>query len=259
MNLSDRIKLARKKAHLTQSELAEKVGIAQTAISQLESGKTLRSSYLIQIAQECGVNSLWLQTGDGDMLSSEDPQALWAATIDELVHGEHEEDAPLNNAVRKRIEALQAASKFAPSNSLLTAEIPYLIEFDDPLDTNRTVVEISATAQLHLNDEILEKQGVKPEHVVAVAISGNSMSPVLHDGSTVVAHTQETLVVDGKMYVLDHGGQIRVKALYRLPGGGIRVRSYNLSEHPDETYSASEIAEARIRIIGRVFWGATFF
>ncbi|WP_010216582.1 XRE family transcriptional regulator [Pseudomonas syringae group genomosp. 3] len=259
MNLSERIKLARKEAHLTQSELAEKVGIAQTAISQLESGKTLRSSYLLQIAQECGVNSLWLQTGEGDIHTLEDPKDLWAAALEELVSGEHEDDAPLNNAVRKRIEALQAVSKFAPSNSLLTSEIPYLIELDDPDDPSRTAVEISATARLDLNNEILEKQGVGAEHVVAVAISGNSMSPVLHDGSTVLANMNESLVVDGKMYVIDHGGQIRVKALYRLPGGGIRVRSYNTAEHPDETYTAREMEDSRIRIMGRVFWGASFY
>ncbi len=259
MNLSERIKLARRNANLTQSELAQRVGIAQTAISQLESGKTLRSSYLIQIAQECGVNSLWLQTGDGEMHSAEDKNALWRAAADELVFGEHVEDAPLNNAIRKKIEALQAVSRYAPSNSLLTAEIPYLIELDDPTDPKRTVIELSATAHVDLSDEILEKQGVDPLRVVAVAISGNSMSPVLHDGSTVIVHLEETLVVDGKMYAIDHGGQIRVKSLYRLPGGGIRMRSYNLPEHPDETYSADEIEEARIKIIGRVFWGATFF
>ncbi|MHC8348675.1 XRE family transcriptional regulator [Pseudomonas sp. RT4P38] len=259
MNLSERIKLARKKADLTQSELAELVGIAQTAISQLESGKTLRSSYLIQIAQACSVNSVWLASGEGDMHSPEDSKALWPAMIDEIFDGEHEDDASLNIALRERIQALQAASKIAPSDSSFATDIPYLIELDDPNDPSKTVVEISARTSLMLNDEILKKQGVSAEKAVAAAISGNSMSPVLHDGSSVVADMGQTLVTDGKMYVLDHGGQVRVKALYRLPGGGIRVRSYNLAEHPDETYSASEIEQARIKIIGRVFWGASFF
>ena len=259
MNLSERIKLARRKANLTQSELAESVGIAQTAISQLESGKTLRSSYLIQIAQACGVNSVWLQSGEGDMHSAEDRAALWTATMEEVLHGEHEEDAPLNNAVRQRIEALETVSKFAPSNSLLATDIPYLIEFDDPRDPTKTVVEISGKTYLHLNDEILEKQGVQAAYVIAVAVTGNSMSPVLNDGSTVVASMKETQVVDGKMYVMDHGGQIRVKALYRLPGGGIRVRSHNIAEHPDESYTAHDMEESKIRIMGRVFWGASFY
>ncbi|WP_341522183.1 helix-turn-helix transcriptional regulator [Pseudomonas sp. G.S.17] len=259
MNLSERIKLARKNAGLTQSGLAETVGIAQTAISQLESGKTLRSSYLIQIARACRVNSIWLASGEGEMLSPEDISTYLSSELDEILRGEHEDDAALNNALRERLEEVRNASRFVSANTLLTKEIPYLVELDDPTDPSRTVVEISVNLHLDLNDEVLLKQDVQPEHVVAVAISGNSMAPVLQDGSTVVAHMLETQVVDGRMYVLNHGGQIRVKSLYRLPGGGIRVRSYNTAEHPDESYSSREMDEAQIRIMGRVFWGASFY
>lgn len=259
MNLSERIKLARKKAGLTQSQLAESVGIAQTAISQLESGKTLRSSYLIQIARACGVNSVWLADGEGEMLSPEDISTYLSSELEEILRGEHEDDAALNNALRERIAEARSASRFVSANTLLTEEIPYLLELGDPLDPSKTIVEVSVKVHLDLNDEILRKQEVLPEHVVAVAIWGNAMTPVLNDGSTVVAHLLETQVVDGRMYVMDHGGQIRVKALYRLPGGGIRVRSYNTAEHPDESYSALEMEQAKIRIIGRVFWGASFY
>lgn len=259
MNLSERIKLARKKAGLTQSGLAESVGIAQTAISQLESGKTLRSSYLIQIARACGVNSVWLASGEGEMHSPEDISTYLSSELEEIMRGEHEDDAALNIALRERLEEVRNASRYVSANTLLTEEIPYLVELDDPLDPSKTVVEVSVKLHLDLNDEILRKQGVLPQHVVAVAISGNSMAPVLQDGSTVVAHLLERQVVDGRMYVMDHGGQIRVKALYRLPGGGIRVRSYNAAEHPDESYSAHDMEEANIRVMGRVFWGASFY
>jgi phage repressor protein C with HTH and peptisase S24 domain len=259
MNLSERIKLARKKAGLTQSGLAESVGIAQTAISQLESGKTLRSSYLIQIARSCGVNSVWLASGEGEMLSPEDFSTSLSSELEEIMRGEHEDDAALNIALRERLEEVRNASRYVSAGTFLTEEIPYLVELDDPLDPSKTMVEVSVKLHLDLNDEILLKQEVLPQNVVAVAISGNSMAPVLQDGSTVIAHLLENHVVDGRMYVMDHGGQIRVKALYRLPGGGIRVRSYNTAEHPDESYSALEMEEAKIRIIGRVFWGASFY
>lgn len=259
MNLSERIKLARKSAGLTQSGLAESVGIAQTAISQLESGKTLRSSYLVQIARACGVNSVWLASGDGEMTSPEDVSSYLSKELEEILRGEHDDDAALNNALRERLEEVRSASRFATAGALRTEQIPYLVELDDPLDPSKTVVEISVKLHLDLNDEILLKQGVEPQYVIAVAISGNSMLPVLHDGSTVVAHMRETQVVDGRMYVIDHGGQIRVKALYRLPGSGIRVRSYNTAEHPDETYTAREMEDSHIRIMGRVFWGASFY
>jgi phage repressor protein C with HTH and peptisase S24 domain len=259
MNLSDRIRTARKKAGLTQAELAEVVGIAQTAISQLESGKTLRSSYLIQIARACSVNSSWLATGEGEMHSPEDMKNLGRALIGEIFYDEHEDDTRLNQALRDRIEFLRAASKIAPSDSDFSTDIPYLIELDDPSDSTRTVIEVSAVSSLMLNNEALSKQRVLPEKAVAVAISGNSMSPVLNDGGSVVANMDEKLVVDGKIYAINHGGQLRVKTLYRLPGGGLRIRSFNTSEHPDETYSAAEVEQLKLEIIGRVFWGASFF
>ncbi|URD41468.1 helix-turn-helix transcriptional regulator [Pseudomonas sp. BYT-5] len=259
MNLSERIKAARKKARLTQAELAELVGIAQTAISQLESGKTLRSSYLVQIAQACSVNSVWLASGEGEMLQPEDPMYLSTASLNEIFNGEHEEDARLNLELRERLSALRDASEISPSDSLSAIRIPYLIEMDDPQKPGKTTIEVSVSAALMVNYEVFRRQTVSPEGAVAVAIKGNSMVPVLQDGSSVLVNMKDTVINDGKMYAVDHDGQIRVKTLYRLPGGGVRVRSYNLAEHPDETYSPEDLDRFKIKIIGRVFWGASFF
>lgn len=55
------------------------------------------------------------------------------------------------------------------------------------------------------------------------------------------------------MYAIDHDGQLRVKLLYRIPGGGLRLRSYNDAEHPDERYD-KDYVEQHIRVIGKVFW-----
>lgn len=85
------------------------------------------------------------------------------------------------------------------------------------------------------------------------------MEPVLADGSTVGVNIGQRQIVDGKMYAIKHDGQLRVKVLYRVPGGGVRFRSFNQGEHPDEIYTPQEMAEKSIEIIGRVFWGASFF
>ncbi|MCB2459614.1 transcriptional regulator AlpR, partial [Listeria monocytogenes] len=65
--------------------------------------------------------------------------------------------------------------------------------------------------------------------------------------------TSARTIKDGDMYAFDHDGQLRVKLLYRLPGGGLRIRSFNSDEHPDERYEPQEAAE-HINVIGRVFW-----
>jgi len=67
MELKDRIKIARKHAGLTQLQLAERAGLDQTSISNLERGKSQGSSFTAQIASVCGVSAIWLAGGKGEM------------------------------------------------------------------------------------------------------------------------------------------------------------------------------------------------
>lgn len=70
MEYKDRVKAARKHARLTQVELAKIVGIDQASISDLERGRSGRSSYNASIAKACGVSALWLEKGEGGMTES---------------------------------------------------------------------------------------------------------------------------------------------------------------------------------------------
>ncbi|SEJ50258.1 helix-turn-helix transcriptional regulator [Pseudomonas sp. NFR16] len=261
MNLSERIKAARKHAGLTQKQLAFKVGIAQTAISQLESGKTLRSTYLFNIAEACDVSGGWLATGSGNMtdLSPIEARLRQEAAFAEKVLSEQGEndDAP-DPGVSVALEPIEVWDDQTPLDDD-EVEIPFLREVELSAGSGRTVIEQSSTAKLRFGKRSLRSQGVQFDQAVCVVVSGNSMEPVLPHGSTVGVNTGQTAVTDGKIYALKHDGQLRVKTLYRVPGGGIRMRSFNQLEHPDEVYTAAEMAAREIEIIGRVFWGASFF
>ncbi|MBJ2225733.1 helix-turn-helix transcriptional regulator [Pseudomonas carnis] len=263
MKLSDRVKAARKHAELTQSQLAERVGIAQTAISQLESGKTLRSSYLLQIAEACGVSVTWLASGLGGMLMSPEQSAFhvegkeqWEAFEEgmDLAHKYNDENSESNMGA----VPISVWDDETPLDDD-EVEIPFLREVELSAGGGRTVIEQSNTTKLRFGKRSLRSRGVQFDQAVCVIVSGNSMEPVLPDGSTVGINTGQKSVVDGKMYALKHDGQLRVKVLYRLPGGGIRLRSLNSAEHPDESYTPEQMKERGIEIIGRVFWGASFF
>lgn len=137
--------------------------------------------------------------------------------------------------------------------------VPFLKEVELSAGSGRTVVEQSHKQKLRFGKLTLRRQGVQPDDAVCVTVCGNSMEPVLPDKSTVGVDQGCTSVVDGKMYALDHDGQLRVKMLYRLPGGGIRMRSYNRDEHPDEEYTAQQMAEQNIVIKGKVFWSSVLW
>ncbi len=58
---------AHKQAKLTQKELADRVGISQTAVHKLECSRSKSSQRTVTIALTCGVDPIWLETGQGEM------------------------------------------------------------------------------------------------------------------------------------------------------------------------------------------------
>lgn len=137
-------------------------------------------------------------------------------------------------------------------------EVPFLREVELAAGSGRSAIRESDAAKLRFGARSLRKHGVQPENAVCVTVSGNSMEPVLRNGATVGVDRGRQDIVDGDMYAINHDGQLRVKQVYRLPGGGLRLRSFNRDEHPDEEYRHEEVREQGIAIIGRVFWWGMF-
>lgn len=72
-NLANRLKCARERVKITQSELARRVGISPQAIQALESGTSAGSRHLASIAGALGVEALWLSDGKGNMVRTPRP------------------------------------------------------------------------------------------------------------------------------------------------------------------------------------------
>ncbi|MCS3417429.1 phage repressor protein C with HTH and peptisase S24 domain [Pseudomonas sp. BIGb0450] len=134
--------------------------------------------------------------------------------------------------------------------------IPFLREVELAAGSGRFVIEESEKASLRFGKRSLRHNGVQFDQAKCVTVRGNSMLPVLRDGATVGVNAGKCGIgdiVDGDLYAINHNGQLRVKQLYRLPSG-IRLRSFNRDEHPDEDYSFQDIQEEQISILGHVFW-----
>lgn len=101
----------------------------------------------------------------------------------------------------------------------------------------------------------LREAGVQETNAVCATIKGHSMERLIMDGATIGIDTGSKHIEDGEIYAFDHGGMLRVKYLYRLPGGSVRVRSENDDEFPDEVLTAEQFSH--VRMLGWVFWWST--
>lgn len=71
--IADRIKLVRKYCNLSQMEFAGMIGVSQTHISKIESGKDNASNkVLLALCSEFDINFDWLKNGTGDMKAQEE-------------------------------------------------------------------------------------------------------------------------------------------------------------------------------------------
>ena len=236
MEFKERLKAARRHAGLNQTELAERAGLTQTSISDLERGKSKATAFAAQIASVCGVSPMWLAEGAGDMLKGVAAPA-------------------------ERIQPSVAMSNIQPwdANTPLEddeVEVPFLREVELDAGSGRFVIQEDGGESLRFRKKNLRENSVRFDQAKCVTVRGNSMTPVLRDGATVGVDLGKTSlgdIIDGDLYAINHNGQLRVKQLFRLPTG-IRLRSFNRDEHPDEDYSFQRMQDEQINILGHVFW-----
>lgn len=234
--LGRRIAQKREQANLNQSELARRLGVTPQAVQKWESESSVpRGRRLDEIAAALSTTVGYLITGDLPT-------------------------PPRSGAVDSNAEQLGPVDVWDDETPLGDDEVsvPFLKEVELSAGTGRTAVQEASNRQLRFGRISLRNKGVDPLSAKCVTVAGNSMEPVLRNGATVAVDTANTRVLDGDMYAIDHAGQLRVKQLYRLPGGGLRLRSFNRDEHPDEEYSAQQILDQELRVLGRVFWSGGF-
>jgi phage repressor protein C with HTH and peptisase S24 domain len=95
----------------------------------------------------------------------------------------------------------------------------------------------------------IRKNHLKPKALMCMSADGPSMEPRITHGDSLVIDTSDLEVRDGKIYALWYDGGERVKRLFRLPDGGLRVQSDNPA-HPTLTLTREQAEH--VRIIGRV-------
>ncbi|CNI74876.1 repressor protein CI [Yersinia massiliensis] len=230
MDFSERLNLAMAEGRFTQGSLAKAVGMAQSSIWKLTSGGAKGSRRTVDIARVLGVRPEWLSNGSGPMRedgakphhpdSTIPPESEWAG-----------------------VEVWDSSTPLGEDD----VEIPYYKSIELAAGNGCSNNEDHNGFKLRFSKTTLRRAGADPKSVMAFPVHGNSMEPVLPDGTTVTVDCANNRIVDGAIYAIDQDEFFRVKLLYRLPGRKLSIRSYNKDEFPDEEADMDDV-----KIIGRV-------
>jgi SOS-response transcriptional repressor LexA len=117
-----------------------------------------------------------------------------------------------------------------------------------------------AGATLETSDEVLGYYAFRSdflgrEHIsecqsVMMQVRGDSMEPLMEDGDTLLVDQSDTQVMDGKIYVVTLGDELRVKRVQKGMRGYI-LRSEN-PRYADIVIDGADLAAFRVH--GRVRW-----
>ncbi|WP_040071206.1 LexA family transcriptional regulator [Pseudomonas batumici] len=241
MNTSgDRLRALLRECHLSASDFAANRQVTPQHVNNWFK-RGIPMARLDEIAELLCVNSRWLRAGEG-------PKHPGGTTSE--AEDKRETLPPQNTTPYSAHDDLAATER----NDV---QVPLYKETPTAPGSNQTRIAAIPGRKVRLPYRILQAMGVEPDQAICAPMTGNAMSEKIQDGSTIAIDRSLTQVVDGEIYALEHDGMLRVKYVYRLPSGALRLRSHNSAEYPDEVFTAEQIDEQTIRILGWVFWWST--
>ncbi|MEG5264863.1 S24 family peptidase [Pseudomonas sp. JDS28PS106] len=233
MNTSgDRLRILLRECHLSATDFAANRKITPQHVNNWFK-RGVPMARLDEVAELLTVNARWLRTGEGPKHPT-DP-------ANEITGGD-----------------TRAASSQGRGSLRGDAEIQIFKEAASTPGSGKTVLTEAPGQKIRLPLQSLQAMGIDPKDCLCVVMVGGSMADKIQDGSLLGVDRNQTQVIDGEVYALEHGGILRVRYLYRLPNGGLRLRSHNPGEYPDELFTAQEIEQQHLKILGWVFWWSTF-
>jgi len=206
MTLSQRIKNLRKELGLNQTEFAQRIGITQTSLSQIEGEKNGISYDVYKaIVSEFAVDPMWLMDGVGSMFNLSD----------------------------------RAESKASKLGAL-----PLVVQIDSDEEENIVMVDKKAAAgylQHQQDPEFIANlpsfrlPGYSGKTFRAFEIMGDSMLPGINPKDMIVASYVESLneIKNGSVYiVVTHDGSIVAKRVTALGNDLFELKSDNTFYEP---------------------------
>jgi len=218
---AQRVKERREELGLTQGQVAKLAGLKQPDVSKIERGGIQKTTEILGLAKALQCNPDWLANEVGGMLPTTRSGKL---SLPINLDGNSE----FPGVRRVRIKAQAGATGFAVED--LPEDGPPIV----------------------FRADWYEAKGYRPEKMLALRISGDSMIPNLYEGDVVVVNTDQTTPREGIAFLANHEGEIVVKRLARDMG-----QWWLTSDNPDQKRYQRKACHEGTQIIGEVVYRQT--
>jgi repressor LexA len=216
----EKIKELCKEKHISVNALEQTLGFAKGSLCKIDKNKP-SSSRLQKIADYFEVQLDYL-AGTSEFKTMKDA----------LKHFDDATDLP---SLQERIENAEDLD-FETIPIKVLGEVAAGV----PIETQENVIDW----------EYIPKDWTKSEKYFGLKIKGDSMSPRISDGDTVIVRQQEDADSGDIVIVLINGDSATCKRLMKY-AEGISLISFNPAYEP-RTFTNKEIAEMPVKIIGKV-------
>lgn len=243
-----------------QQKLKDKQLKLELASRIKEAIATLPRGSKVEISKRCDVSTTaitgWEKIGSIDKKNLAVVAKMTGYSLDWLITGKGDKHAQPSTPPIEQNYVLGGFDLWDDDTPLRDDEValPFFREVELAAGNGRHQVIENHGRKLRFAKSTLKKSNVNTANAACVTVSGYSMEPVLPNGSVVGIDTNNQTIVDGKPYAVNYHGDLLVKRLYKLPGGGFRLNSYNNSEYPD-IYCTPDTMDGVV-IIGKVFWSS---
>lgn len=218
-----------------QTEVAIEAGISQSYLNQIKSGTRIGSIRTLHaIAKALGTSyEDMLRLGESISLSDKHPESS-THRLPRSQAGRGAPPRPCNN---------QGYFDFVPmAEAKLNAGDGHVV-------ISERYGELYA-----FRKDWLRQVATAAHNIVLMMVEGESMTPTISDGDTVMIDMGRTRIKSGSIFAIGIEDTIIIKRLEYLVNGRIRIISDNRRE-----YAPYEADSREIRIIGEVIWCAKQF
>jgi hypothetical protein len=193
--LAQRLLFAMKNNKVTQKELADRIGVTNTAIAKITNGQTLNPKYILELANALNVDVQWLKNGKGE-------QPSFSQAVENIDTEEKEKH-------QLRVEVLDVYAS-AGNGSFLTGDLAgdiCAIEFE--------------------NEYFMQSfQRANEKGLAIINVTGDSMEPTLQNGDLLYVDVRKNYYCGDGIYVFSLGDTLYVKRL-QLTGNKLLIHSDN--------------------------------